>query len=106
MGMYCCCDEKISGSEFECKCNWEGWISIFDWPEERKNKSLPIRLPDKDGKYLVRCTQDGDRYEAEINFTVTPRIVKGSYFDANKETQVHWEEKSWDDESPYAWKEI
>ncbi len=119
MGMYCCCDWKMTGSthidmvnkiitNYEpdpdgCKCDWKGWNSIYDWPQERKNKDKSFCLPDKDGKYLVRVqTSDGDRYEDIQTFSLKSRMVRCGY--TGKEFEAHW---SGDDESqPYAWKEL
>lgn len=119
MGMYCCCDWKMTGStyidmvnkeitEYEpdpdgCTCDWEGWNSIYDWPDERKNKDRSFRLPEKEGKYLVRIqTQCGDRYETESQFNLKTRIERCGY--TGKEIEVHWSGD--DEEQPYAWKEI
>lgn len=103
MGMYCCCGNKISRDDFVCDCDWQGWISIYDWPDERKNKEKPFYLPPKDGKYLVRCANgSGDRYEIESNYFSASKTISSSY-DLNP-VQVHWEGN--DEEQPYAWKEL
>lgn len=117
--MYCACDWKMTGSthidmvnetftRYEadpdgCTCDWTGWISRYDWPEERKNKSVPFSEPNKNGKYLVRCQSGcGDRYEEEQYYSSIPRTIKCGYI--GKDLIVHW---SGDDEGqPYAWKEI
>lgn len=111
MGMYCCCNLNISGNEYEgkpqCTCSWEGWISTCDWPKERKNKHIPISLPSKDGKYLVRIqTESGDRYEDEKYFSLSPKIELGGYFAPLTEYELHWEDENWQEGCPYAWKEI
>lgn len=119
MGMYCCCDWKMTGSthidmvnkvctHYEpdpegCTCDWTNWTSIYDWPEERKNKDKPLELPLKDGKYYVRVqSQCGDRYEEIQHFSLITRNERCGY--TGKELQVHW---SGDDQSqPYAWREL
>jgi len=119
MGMYCACDWKMTGSthidmvnktitNYEhdpdgCKCDWNRWISIYDWPDERKNKEKPFELPLVDGKYYVRCqSYCGDRYEEIQSFSLKTRTEICGY--TGKAFQVHW---SGDDEGqPYAWKEI
>ena len=106
MGMYCCCDQKISSDNFKCRCNWKAWISTCDWPPERKNKKIPISLPPKDGKYMVRIQNNsGDRYEDEIFFSLIPKIEKGGY-STPIEIEIHWEGENWEEGRPYAWKEI
>ena len=119
MGMYCCCDWKMTRSthidmvnktitEYEsdpdgCTCDWKDWISVYDWPQERKNKDKPFGLPKNDGKYLVRFqTNDGDRCECEMEFKIQSRKVCCGY--TGKEVEVHWSGN--DEEQPYAWKEI
>lgn len=84
-----------------CTCDWNNWVSVHDWPPERKNKDTPCVLPEKDGKYLVRCSNGcGDRYEEEQDFSIKTRTERCGY--TGKEFQVHW---SGDDEGqPYAWK--
>jgi hypothetical protein len=119
MGMYCACGWKMSGSthidipnktvtHYEpnpdgCTCDWQDWNSVYDWPEERKNKEKPFCLPSKEGKYLVRYqNQCGDRNEEVQSFSLKTRTVSCGY--TGKEFQVHW---SGDDESqPYAWREL
>lgn len=119
MGMYCCCDWKMTGSthidmvnktitEYEpdpdgCTCDWTNWISVYDWPPERKNKDKPFGLPLKEGKYLIRFqTQCGDRVECESEFKLEKRIVYCGY--TGKAIEVNWSGD--DEEQPYAWKEI
>lgn len=119
MGMYCCCDWKMTGSthidmvnkiitEYEadpdgCTCDWNGWISRYDWPPERKNKDKPFSEPTKDGRYLVRFqTLCGDRFEEEQDFSLNYRIIRCGY--TGKEMKVNWSGN--DEEQPYAWKEI
>lgn len=105
MGMYCCCDAKLSDSE-ECTCDWTGWISVYDWPEERKNKHAPLGLPTKDGTYLVRIqVQCGDRYETKKKFSVVPKLVKGTYYAYDQIIKIHWEDEDWEEGRPYAWKD-
>ncbi len=109
MGMYCCCGVKLSGSEYEekpkCSCDWGGWVNTCDWPEDRGNKDIPIGLPSKDGKYLVRYQDNGgDRYECEKEFTVIPRFAKGGYYASAKDIELHWQDESWEEGTPYAWK--
>lgn len=113
MGMYCCCDVKISGDDYEgkpkCRCDWNGWISTCDFPEDRKNKDTPIQeKPLKSGKYLVRnSTTYGDRYEAEMTFSVEPiRVEKVGYFWPQRDYPVHWSDEDTEVGGPYAWKEI
>jgi len=119
MGMYCCCNWKMTGSlvidipnktstYYEpdtdgCTCNWNGWTSIYDWPPERKNKDTSFALPKKDGKYYVRYQNGcGDRYEEVQSFSLKTRTETCGY--TGKELQVHW---SSDDEcQPYAWREL
>lgn len=119
MGMYCCCDWKMTGSMYidipnrttnyyesdpdRCTCDWNNWVSVYDWPEERKNKHKEFSLPKKDGKYLVRCQSScGDRYEEIQSFSLKTRIETCGY--TGKEFEVHW---SGDDErQPYAWREL
>lgn len=103
MGMYCCCENKISSDNFICNCDWQGWTSRYDWPPERKNKDLPFSEPPKSGKYLVRIqTQCGDRYEDESRYSPIARIVECGY--TGKDVIVYWEGN--DEEQPYAWKEL
>lgn len=115
--MYCCCGWKMTGSMhidipnktstyYEpdpngCTCDWNNWVSRFDWPEERKNKDKLFADPKKEGEYFVRCQNgSGDRYEEIQYFSLKPRMINCGY--TGKEFQVHW---SGDDESqPYAWK--
>lgn len=104
MGMYCCCGHKINRDNFSCECDWEGWISLDDWPSERKNKNIPISSPDKNGKYLVRFQDNsGDRYETIKLFSLTPNIQQLGY---DHIFSTHWEQNTWDDYIIYAWKEI
>lgn len=109
MGMYCCCDQKIL-EKFYCKCEWDGWVSIVDFPDERKNKERKISNPIENGKYLVRIQKDGDRYELEMNFHKIPKIFYGSYMGPKKEVFLHWSEEEdfthehWESFQPYAWK--
>ncbi len=117
--MYCCCGWKMTPScEIDmvnktcsiyevdpegCECNWEGWNSLYDWPEERKNKDKTFCEPEKDGKYLVRIqNSSGDRYESESFYTKIKRKIYCGY--TGKEFEVNW--SGYDDEQPYAWKEI
>ncbi len=119
MGMYCCCDWKMTPSylidmvnkthtTFEvdpdgCKCDWNGWTSIYDWPDERKNKEKPFCNPTKNGKYLVRIqNQCGDRCETESKYCSIPRKIPCNY--TGKILEVYWSGEG--DEQPYAWKEI
>ena len=102
MGMYCCCDEKITDC-WQCNCDWNEWISCYDYPPERKNKHVPISLPTSHGTYLVR-RQNGsaDRYEEEAEFFVNPKTVPCGYTGTFHE--IHWAGDR--DHQPYAWKEI
>jgi len=119
MGMYCACKWKMTGSlhidipnktstyyepdPVGCTCDWNGWTSICDWPDERKNKDKPLGNPLRDGKYLVRIqNQSGDRYEDESYFTLKTRIIQCGYTGFGFE--VNWSGD--DEEQPYAWKEI
>lgn len=106
MGMYCCCGVKISDDDYECTCDWDGWISTCDWPPERKNKNIPVSAPSTDGSYLVRYQSDGDRYEDIKKFSLTPLIEMGGYFAPMVPYEIHWEGMHWEDTQPYAWKEI
>jgi len=117
MGMYCACGWKMTGclhidcvkkesTYYEpdpdgCTCDWKGWISRYDWPPQRKNKSLDFGEPNEEGSYLVRVQSScGDRYEEEQNYSKTARKVVCGY--TGREFLVHW---SGDDESqPYAWR--
>jgi hypothetical protein len=86
-----------------CTCDWNDWISIFDWPPERKNKHKPFRLPKKDGKYYVRvANESGDRYEEIQNFTLKPRKERCGY--TGEEFDVNWSGNY--EEQPYAWREL
>jgi hypothetical protein len=102
MGMYCCCHQRIGqDGEWECLCEWDGWISNCDYPRERKNKHLPISNPPKDGIYLVRRqTGSADRFEEETEFFFTPKTVACGYTATLH--QIHWGGDS--DHQPYAWK--
>ncbi len=119
MGMYCCCDWKMTDSihidmvnkkttiyEADpdgCTCDWNNWNSIYDWPAERKNKDRPLKLPEKEGKYLVRIQTDcGDRYEDESEFKFEKRKERCGY--TGREFEVHWSGDL--EQQPYAWKEI
>ncbi len=102
MGMYCCCDQKIR-DEWECKCDWEGWVSRYDWPEERNNKGISFSEPAKEGQYVVRVQNgSGDRYEDVQTFYLDPRPVICGY--TGKKFEVHWSGN--DEEQPYAWREL
>lgn len=103
MGMYCCCGQKITIDFENCRCDWTNWISIYDWPKERKNKEKSFSLPDKNGKYYVRYQNNsGDRDECIQDFSLITRTEKCGY--TGKEFDVHW---SGNDESqPYAWREL
>ena len=108
MGMYCCCNQRIKNDgEWECLCDWSGWISTMDFPSERKNKDIPIQeQPLKDGRYLARFSNDsGDRYEVESNFTLKPISTIDIGYLTKIQHDVHWDEEGFDG-IPYAWKEI
>ena len=115
MGMYCCCDVKLSGSTHidlvnkeitqyeggQCRCCWDDWISLYDYPKERKNKHILFSEPDQDGQYLVRYSNCcGDRYETEQIYSKVPRIIQCGY--TGKDISVNWSGD--DEEQPYAWK--
>ena len=104
MGMYCCCDQRIGyNGEWECHCDWEGWINCLDYPSERKNKHVPISDPAKDGVYLVRRqTGSADRYEEEATYFSKPLTVACGY--TGKLHEINWSGD--EDDQPYAWKEI
>ena len=119
MGRYCCCDWKMSDSMHidmvkgettiykadpdGCTCDWSDWTSVYDWPPERKNKDKPFGLPEKDGKYLVRCQSgSADRYEEIQTFSLKTRIETCGY--TGKKFQVHWSGN--DEGQPYAWREL
>jgi len=119
MGMYCCCNWKITGSMYidvqnkksiyyecdpdGCTCDWNEWISICDFPKERKNKEKEFYLPFNDGKYYVRYQNfNGDRCEEIQNFSLKTRTETCGY--TGEKIQLHW---SGDHESqPYAWREL
>lgn len=112
MEMYCCCGQKIRDN-FVCLCDWDGWISSYDYPEERKNKDTPIyKYPLESGKYLVRYqTSYADRYEDEDIFSVKPIRIEKDY--DNKLFPIHWQKEDFETyysigvlNSPYAWKKI
>lgn len=104
MGMYCCCDEKISSADFQCKCEWDGWISTCDWPPERKNKHIPIQMPNEDGIYRTRTQNNsGDRYEEIKWFFKIPFISKGSFVGPPLNVTCHWEGETWEEGRPYAY---
>lgn len=107
MGMYCCCGQKIrADNEWECLCDWDGWISVYDWPPERKNKKTSLTLPDEEGVYLTRHQDNsGDRYECVKKFNPVPRMEWGGYFE-KRQYPIHWEGECWEEGGPYAWKEI
>jgi hypothetical protein len=109
MGMYCCCDQKIGDDgEWECLCDWEGWVSTGEFPVERKNKDIPISQPPVSGNYWTRYTTgSADRYEIESYFSVTPLRkdrMEGCWYSKDPLVDVHWSD--WDSETggPYAWK--
>jgi hypothetical protein len=86
-----------------CTCDWDNWFSVCDWPEERKNKNIPIQLPKQNGKYYVRVqTCAGDRYEDIQEFSVVPRDAKCGF--TGKDLKLHWSGN--DEEQPYAWREL
>lgn len=72
MGMYCVCDVK-KDDPWTCKCDWNGWYLCYE--QKVKNlHSIPVEvpvkeIPDKDGKYLVRCFEDGDDFEDISEFS-------------------------------------
>ncbi len=110
MGMYCCCGSKIrrEGNQY-CTCDWDGWISTCDYPDERKNKDTPIqKRPPKSGMYLIRESSDsGDRSEREMYFSETPiKIEEVGFFSPYFLYKFHWEDEEWITGGPYAWKEI
>lgn len=91
MAISCCCGANLSREE-KCTCDWEGWINL---EKERI-------LPDKDGVYLVRVTNNGgDSYEEEVNFRKSGYERYGL---GNKVIIFYWECESWDDNCVYAWK--
>lgn len=115
MGMYCACNWKMTNSMLidipngktviyesdpnGCKCDWEGWNSLYDWPEERKNKDKPFKEPSEEGKYIVRIQDcNGDRYESESEYKFIPRIEKCKY--TGRECPVKWSRTL--EEQPYA----
>ena len=112
--MYCCCYKKITGN-WECECSWDGWISAYDYPPERKNREVPLQKPLKSGKYLVRYqTSSADRYECEDVYHLVP--IKTEKGGDGKIYPIHWENEEYEEyeedcgkgffHSPYAWKEI
>lgn len=73
----------------------------------KKNKDQHCRLPDRDGTYQTRSQDNsGDRHEEIKNFSVIPRIEKGGYFGPGSDYEIHWEGETWEEGTPYAWKEI
>lgn len=72
MGMYCCCGAKKSVPGWSCKCDWDDWFLCYE------NKDLPKNIPIKphpssSGTYLVRVFEDGDYYETNSEFSLTPK---------------------------------
>lgn len=61
MGHYCCCGQRTSDP---CECNWEGWHNL---------KFNENDLPDKDGTYQVRMSEDGEKHECESKFSIMPK---------------------------------
>lgn len=104
MGMYCCCDKKIGhDGDWTCECDWKGWLNVFLWPDERKNKHLPCALPSKNGTYYVRCQSGaGDRYEDVQEYSTIPRDGKCGY--TGKDLKLNWSGN--DEGQPYAWREL
>jgi hypothetical protein len=109
MGMYCACGQRIN-YEFECLCDWDGWISCADYPPERKNKDIPLQeKPQKSGKYFARYVNSNcDRYECEAYFSLEPirKDIHQACWSEPENIDVHWD--PWDSETlgPYAWKPI
>lgn len=102
--MHCACDKKMGrDNEWTCECDWKGWLSIVDFPDERKNKNLPFAQPQKDGTYYVRCQSgSADRYEETQEYSTVPRDGRCGY--TGKPLKLHW---SGDDEGqPYAWRDL
>lgn len=98
MGMYCCCGVKITSHPYKCECDWDGWVTF-------KDDKTPLEQPKKDGKYLVRYSDNGgDRYEDEWSYSVKciekhPLMYSDGFF------EKHWENEQWDGNHVYAWKE-
>ena len=107
MGTYCCCGSKIRQDDWKCFCDWEGWTSFFDFPDERNNKDTPLGEPKESGEYLARyINSSGDRYETDAYFSLEPlrKDIHQIGWLPCEEVDVHWE--PWDSETlgPYAWK--
>lgn len=104
MGMYCACEIKMSGhpdGKHGCTCDWEGWVSTCDWPEERKNKETPIqRYPKEPGVYLTRCHNGNfeQLHETEHLFSSGCWLFEALIDEDDLEP--------WEREIPYAWKPI
>ena len=120
MGRNCCCDWRMSDSMYidmvnktttifeadpdGCTCDWNNWVSRYDWPPERKNKDKHFSEPLEDGKYLVRVqTMCGDRYEDIQSFSQVSRTVSCGY--TGKEFKGTFIVEI-DEEQPYAWREL
>lgn len=105
MGMYCCCGVKKMSSGWVCECDWNGWFLCFD--NEDSPKNVPIKAtPDLDGTYRVRVFEDGDDYEQETEFSVTPK----NWGEYTNQQVSNWKVAYWDGwmgyRGVYAWKAL
>lgn len=99
----CCCGSNIRMNTCKCVCNWDGWVSRYDWPIERKNLDVEIRDPVKEDFYLIRYQKsDGNRIEEKSKFNFTPRIVEID----GKKLRLYWTYHNDGLRQPYAWKNI
>ncbi len=87
--------------EWPCECDWTGWSGCFK--TEEMPESVPIKLPDKAGKYLVRVFDD-DNYEEESEFS----LLKKNWGQVTNQAISNWEIDYCDNwtghTGVYAWK--
>lgn len=95
MGRYCACGAKYYGVEVHCVCDKIGWHDIFE------NES---DLPNKEGVYDVRVTEDGEQYETTSEFSLEKRDWNNHSIEPS-----HWSEDYEDNwlgwRKVYAWRE-
>jgi len=104
MGMYCACGiKKIDG--WKCECDWDGWFICFN-PELHQTTAPIKKMPDQEGKYLVRVFEDGDDEETESNFS----LVAKNWGQSTNKAISHWEIEYNDEwtgyRGVYAWKKL
>jgi hypothetical protein len=75
----------------KCLCEWEGW------------NLTEQSLPNRDGIYLTRYSEDGDCYEKQQLFTVISR--KDALYGAGNSVKCRWQEEFYTGVHVYAWKE-